>query len=251
MSAPIRLSQARPLAEQRHAPTATRRTRWYGLAGVAAALLAIALALILVRRFQSPVGLEILRSTQLTTSAGLAFCPTLSPDGTQMAYSTDNGQGFEIFVRQLITGGNGVQVTRDGGQNVEPAWSADGNLIVYHSASRGGLWIIPALGGTTRKLTDFGSHPSWSHDGRWIAFQSSVLDDFSADSNGIVPPSTIWVIRPDGTDAREVTQPGQPNGAHGAPSWSPDSKHIAFVEQYSAAIFLGYSSGRKRIDSAY
>jgi Tol biopolymer transport system component/DNA-binding winged helix-turn-helix (wHTH) protein len=222
---------------QRYAATSTHTTRWYALAGVAGVLLAITVALILVRQVQAPPGLEILRSTQLTTSTGLAFCPTLSPDGTQMAYSTDDGHGFEIVVRQLIAGGKEVQVTRDGGQNVQPAWSADGNLLVYHSASRRGLWIIPALGGTERKLTDFGSHPSWSRDGQWIVFQSSALDDFSADSNGIMPPSTIWVIRPDGSDARQVTQPGRPIGAHGAPSWSPDSKHIVFVEDSSAAIW--------------
>jgi Tol biopolymer transport system component/DNA-binding winged helix-turn-helix (wHTH) protein len=222
---------------ENYASIATSGTRRYAVAGVVATFLSIAVIVIFVRLAQSPAKLAILRSTQLTTSTRLAFCPTLSPDGTQMAYSTDNGQGFEIFIRQLITGGKEVQVTRDGGQNVEPAWSADGNLLVYHSASRRGLWIIPALGGTERKLTDFGSHPSWSRDGQWIVFQSSVLDDFSADSNGIVTPSTIWVIRPDGTDAREVTQPGRPIGAHGAPSWSPDSKHIAFVEQSTAAIW--------------
>jgi Tol biopolymer transport system component len=98
---------------------------------------------------------------------------------------------------------------------------------------RGGIWLIPALGGTARKVTDFGSHPAWSRDGKWIAFQSSLLDDFGADAMGANPTSTVWVVRTDGTDLRQLTTHGNPNGGHGSPSWSPDGKHIVFVSSLS------------------
>jgi Tol biopolymer transport system component/DNA-binding winged helix-turn-helix (wHTH) protein len=235
IGAPLYSNQARPTSSvEGLAPKRYRRL--YVLSSALLVFAVLAVTLIFVRRVHPPAEFQILRSSQLTTSTGLAFCPTLAPDGTQMAYSTDSGKGFEIIVRQLIPGGKEVQITSDGGGNVQPAWSPDGNLIVYHSAARGGLWVIPALGGTARKLADFGSHPSWSRDGQWIAFQSSVLDDFSADSSGMLPPSAIWVIRPDGTDARQITPPGHPLGTYGAPSWSPDSKHIVFVEDDAAAI---------------
>jgi DNA-binding winged helix-turn-helix (wHTH) protein len=236
IGAPLYSNQARPTSSAKGL-TSKRYRRLYVLSSALLVVAVLAVTLIFVRRVHPPAEFQILRSSQLTTSTGLAFCPTLAPDGTQMAYSTGTGKGFEIFVRQLIPGGKEVQITSDGGGNVQPAWSPDGNLIVYHSASRGGLWVIPALGGTARKLADFGSHPSWSRDGQWIAFQSSVLDDFSADSSGILPPSAIWVIRPDGTDARQITPLGHPMGAYGAPSWSPDSKHIVFVEDGFAAIW--------------
>jgi Tol biopolymer transport system component/DNA-binding winged helix-turn-helix (wHTH) protein len=213
-------------------PTSSRRSsRRYAISAVvilgAAAVAAIAFSV--VRRRSVPDDLHILRETQLTTSDGLTLCPSFSPDATALAYSADRGKGYEILVRQLSPGSQEVQITSDGGQNTEPAWSPDGKLIAYYSHVRGGIWLIPALGGTSRKLSDFGSHPSWSRDGQWIAFQSGESSDFVSYDSGAFPPSTIWVVRPDGTGARQITELGKPEGGHGSPSWSPDGKHIVFV----------------------
>lgn len=199
------------------------------LACVIAFACLVAASVFVVKRQFVPSYLQVASSAQMTTSSGLSFYPTFSPDGKEIAFSTDRGKGFEIFVRQVSPGGKEVQITSDGEQNMQPVWSPDGNLIAYSSKTRGGIWLVPALGGTARKLTDFGSHPAWSRDGQWIAFQSSALDDFSADSIGVNPPSTIWEIRPDGNNARQITSPGRPEGGHGAPSWSPDAKRIVFV----------------------
>ena len=80
---------------------------------------------------------------------------------------------------------------------------------------------MPALGGVPRQITDFGSWPSWSRDGAFIAFQSGVANP--------LPPSTIWIVPSEGGTAKEITQVGGPKGGHGAPSWSPDGKRIVFT----------------------
>ena len=209
--------------------------RPYAIAVIAVIILvAVAAVAISIARSRSiSANLQIASSTQITTSSGLSFYPTFSPDATEIAYSTDRGKGFEVFVRQLAAGGKEVQITSDGEQNLQPAWSPDGNLIAYYSRMRGGIWLIPALGGTARKVTEFGSHPAWSRDGKWIAFQSSLLDDFGADAMGANPTSTVWVVRTDGTDLRQLTTLGNPDGGHGSPSWSPDGKHIVFASSLS------------------
>ena len=213
--------------------------RRYGISvlGLVAAASVVTILFLLIRLRSNPPSFQVATSTQITASTGLTFFPTFSPDATEIAYCADRGKGFELFRRQLAPGGKEVQLTSDGEQNIEPAWSPDGSLIAYYANRRGGIWLLPALGGPARRLTEFGSHPAWSRDGQWIAFQSSSMSDFGADSMGAFPPSTIWVIHPDGTGVKQITQPGKPLGGHGAPSWSPDSRHIVFVSQGPSAVW--------------
>ena len=219
------------------APKPQRKTRAWVVVSTLAGVILIAALVLVLRRQRTAEHLEVLNSTQITTSSGLSMYPSFSPDGSAMAYSADRGKGFELFVRQLAPGGREVQITTDGGQNMQPAWSPDGQFIAYHSYRSGGIWIVPALGGSSRRISEFGSHPAWSRDGAWIAFQSAPSTDLSADSSGVFPPSTIWQVRSDGRDATQITHPGVPEGGHGAPSWSPDGKHFVFV-----SVILGRSS---------
>jgi Tol biopolymer transport system component/DNA-binding winged helix-turn-helix (wHTH) protein len=110
--------------------------------------------------------------TRLTFDEGLQTEPTWSPDGRYIAYSSDRGGKFDIWVQQ-VSGGNPVQVTKGPGQNWEPDWSPDGKYIAYRSEEGdGGIFVIPALGGTglERKIASFGYHPQWSPDSSQVLF---------------------------------------------------------------------------------
>ena len=171
----------------------------------------------------------LVRGTQITSWAGFDCYPTLSPDGNSLAYSSDRSGNFEIYVKQLTPGGREVQLTSDKAENFEPAWSPDGKLIAYASKLRRGIWIVPALGGTARQLTETGSYPAWSADGSQIVFQSGGIgDDLGATASGALLPSTIWTIPVGGGSPKQITQIGKPAGGHGAAAWSPNGKWIAF-----------------------
>jgi Tol biopolymer transport system component/DNA-binding winged helix-turn-helix (wHTH) protein len=193
-----------------------------------ALVLSCVVGLFLVSR-KSEWRVTIARDAQITTSSDLVVSPTFSPDGTRLAYSVDRGHGYEIVVRQMEGAERELPITDDGQQNIQAAWSPDGQSIVYYSRKRGGIWAVPALGGAPRRITNFGSHPAWSTDGKWIAFQSGPVNDMGADAPGVFLPSVLWLVRPDGSDARQITKAGNPEGGHGAPSWSPDGRHIVFV----------------------
>ena len=172
---------------------------------------------------------QVVRTTQVTAWSGLDVYPSLSPDGNSIAYSSDHNGTFEIYIKQLAAGGGEMQLTTDGQQNFEPAWSPDGKLIAYYSKSRSGIWIVPAFGGVARQLTDFGSYPNWSPDGTLITFQSNGLGGLSQTGPSALPPSTIWSVPFAGGSPQQITQVGKPEGGHGSPSWSPDGKRIVFA----------------------
>ena len=94
--------------------------------------------------------------------------------------------------------------------------SPDGRRVVYEAL--GHLWILDAAGGAARRLTrgsDFESYPTWSRDGRQIAFVS--WDDDKA--------GRIKVVGANGGEARNVTpEPGH----YVEPAFSPDGSLIAY-----------------------
>jgi Tol biopolymer transport system component/DNA-binding winged helix-turn-helix (wHTH) protein len=169
------------------------------------------------------------RARQVTSSEGLDIYPSFSPDGNEIAYSSDASGKFEIYLKQLTPGGRVVQLTSDGSQNIQPAWSPDGKQIAFHSQIKGGIWVMPALGGVARQLARFGSSPAWSPDGTRIAFQSDSPRDLSAMSAVSIGPSTLWVVDVQARAGHELTKDNVPPGAHNSPAWSPDGKYIAFT----------------------
>ncbi len=164
----------------------------------------------------------------LGSASALELFPALSPLGNELATAVMSGGKLEIHVRPL-QGGPGRPLTRDGKNNVQPAWSPDGSLIAFHSKDRGGIWVVPATGGKPRLLAAFGSRPSFSPDGKRVAFQSTPLTDVAATAAPGLSPSTIWIVGANGGSALSVSTAGNPRGGHGAPTWSPDGGRLYFV----------------------
>ncbi len=187
---------------------------------------------------------------QLTASAGLDIFPSFSPDGTNIIYSSNRSGSFELYVRALAPGGREIQLTRDGNENLQPAWSPDGSLVAFHSKKKGGIWVMPALGGTARQVSLFGSRPAWSPNSKTIAFESGPLVDLSASYLGTLPPSVIWITSIDGSSPYQLTSVGRPAGGHGSPAFSPDGARVAFssyVRAQSGEIWTVSLSSRNLI----
>jgi Tol biopolymer transport system component/DNA-binding winged helix-turn-helix (wHTH) protein len=158
---------------------------------------------------------------RLTNRRGYSANPALAPDGHALVYSSDAKGPLELYLTSLTPGVAEVQLTNDGGQNIQPDWSPDGQWIAFHSRKRGGVWIVPANGGTPQQVTDFGSDPAWSPDNATIAFTS--------DAGGLAGQSSLWIVNRDGSGRRALTKIGTPAGGHRSPSWSHDGRHVVFV----------------------
>ena len=152
--------------------------------------------------------------TRLTFDDGLQSEPTWSPDARYVAYSSDRGGKFDIWIQQ-VSGGNPIQVTKRPGQNWQPDWSPDGKYIAYRSEEGdGGIFVIPALGGAglERKIAAFGHDPRWSPDSSQVLFKE---DGF-------------YIAQLDGSPPREVLAESlaEKKLSARAAAWYPDGKKI-------------------------
>jgi dipeptidyl aminopeptidase/acylaminoacyl peptidase len=98
------------------------------------------------------------------------------------------------------------------------------------------LWLFPTSGGPGRPLTAddaADSSPSFSPDGKWIAFVSKRGKDEA---------NQIYVIPVDGGEARRLTN--VPTGA-GAPKWFPDSRRVAFVSEIWTDLVKWEDQGKR------
>jgi Tol biopolymer transport system component/DNA-binding winged helix-turn-helix (wHTH) protein len=196
--------------------------RWILFWGVA--ILAVSVCFF-VYRLRGTHRTEVQRTlTRLTFDEDLQTEPTWSPDGRYIAYSSDRGGKFDIYVQQ-VSGGNPVQVTRGPGQNWQPDWSPDGKYIAYRSEQGdGGIFVIPALGGTglERKIAPFGYHPQWSPD------SSQVLFGMDFTQLGF---NRFFVARVDGGPPHEVLADflSQNNLSASTAAWYPDGRITVWV----------------------
>ena len=194
-----------------------RSVRWGVLrTGVligAIALIAIAgLFLYKLHRVSEPV-VQQRALTRLTSDDGLQTGATWSPDGRFIAYSSDRGGKFDIWIQQ-ISGGDPIQITKGPGQNWQPDWSPDGKYIAYRSEEgEGGIYIMPALGGAglQRKIASFGYYPRWSPDSSRILLQ---------------PAYGLFVVGLNGDAPREVMTDLPQNSVSTFSAWHPDGKRI-------------------------
>ena len=173
----------------------------------------------------------------LTSFLGLEWLPSLSPDGSLIAYAHNAKGSMDIFVMPTA-GGDPVQITKTPFDEALPRWSPDGQYLAFlaDEGSGSNIYLVPPLGGVPRKLVEtrfpflertfdavraMGAVP-WSPDAKDLLFSR-------VESHGEI---AIWRINLATGNEVQVTKPG-PGVADFGASWSFDGQRIVFERSKS------------------
>jgi Tol biopolymer transport system component/DNA-binding winged helix-turn-helix (wHTH) protein len=212
--------------------------RWRNFAAALAGALFLAAALsIAVQRWgffsfhSSQASAPPLRVVPFTTSPGAEFAPSFSPDGKQIAFVWDrlDGKPADLYVK-FIGAEEPLRLSHSTGSVCVAAWSPDGQYVAFsRSSGVQGIFIVPALTGPERKLSDESAciGLAWSRDGKFLVFPSK-------DSAAV--PWHIAALSLETMQEHRITSP--PSNAIGDHRLcvSPDSKTVAYTRVTSPAV---------------
>jgi Tol biopolymer transport system component len=163
-------------------------------------------------------------------------------------------QNFDIFSIRLDGSGK-QQLTSDPVEEVFPAVSPDGRKVAYERGnfrfSDSEIWIMNADGTGQRRIADTPGttqmRPTWSPNGRWIAF-TSVDPSSCRPGERNCATWSVWIVRPDGTGLRQIRGGG--GVGERFPRWSPNGRKLAFEADIetgdSYSIFVADLAGGGR-----
>jgi eukaryotic-like serine/threonine-protein kinase len=195
------------------------RAAWLPWAIAMVALLAVG-AMSFMRSVAPESAAQWASFTRISESTGEETSPSLSPDGGTIAYAARVSGSWGLY-SQRVGGRNASPIVNDlqrdeGG----PAFSPDGSLIAFHESDEdGGIFVAGATGESVRRLSDLGFEPSWSPDGKQIAFTTEEIIDPASR----LGDSALYVIDAAGGAMRKVVE-----GDAAQSSWSPSGERIVY-----------------------
>jgi Tol biopolymer transport system component len=162
----------------------------------------------------------------------------VSPDGRSLVYTT---YPDAMLWRSASDGSGRVQLTFGPMRAVLPRWSPDGTRIAFIGwtpPTTFRIYILPAAGGTPRRLTTAVSQevdPSWSADGLRVVYGSNPA------AEDLTSPNSVLRIAAVSTGHSEVVP-----GSEGlfSPRWSPDGRFIVALSFDSQALRVFDTSKR-------
>jgi TolB protein len=153
-----------------------------------------------------------------------------SPDGKILVYCGERNANFDIYAIS-VNGGEERRLTTAEGLDDGPEYSHDGQYIYFNSVRSGlmQIWRMKPDGSEQTQITsdaynNWFAHPS--PDGKWLAILTFEREVEGHPANKDV---MLRIMPVGGSEIQVVAKLFGGQGTINVPSWSPDSKQLAFV----------------------
>lgn len=164
------------------------------------------------------------------TAQGPSYWHGWSPDGKTLTYCAERGGEFDIYTIPA-EGGEEARLTTSPGLDDGPEYSPDGRFIYFNSERSGHMqiWRMRPDGAAREEVTsddynNWFAHPS--PDGKWVVFLSYEKDIKGHPANKDV---LLRMMPVGGGEIQLLARLFGGQGTINVPSWSPDSRQVAFV----------------------
>lgn len=165
-------------------------------------------------------GIPLLR---LTTGSHQDISPSLSPDGSQLAFASDRNGYWDIYIFNLENGAL-RQFTDSKEYEAYPTWSPDGNWLAYEAYQNKNLEIIIQDLAKEHKPINLTNHPGTDHSPRWSPTGRKI--SFISTRNGT---SNIWIADLDQpTEDKAISLLNSSSQQIKHPSWSPEGRYLTW-----------------------
>jgi Tol biopolymer transport system component len=165
------------------------------------------------------------------TELGPSYWHGWSPDGKTLAYCAERNGNYDVYTIP-VHGGSETRLTSAEGLDDGPDYSPDGRYIYFNSERSGAMkiWRMESDGTNQMQITNDEQYADWfphpSPDGRQIVFLSYDKDVKGHPANKDI---ALRIMLSSGEKPRVLTNLFGGQGTINVPSWSPESKYIAFV----------------------
>lgn len=172
------------------------------------------------------------KPTQITPK-GPSYLHGWSPDGKDLVFCGERDGEYDVY-KVPVKGGPETRLTTAKGLDDGPEYSPDGKYIYFNSVRSGlmQIWRMKPDGSDQEQVTN-DEYNNWfahiSPDGKWMVFLTFLPTEVEP---GIHPPYKHVYIRLlpiSGGTPKVLAYFYGGQGSMNTPSWSPDSKHIAFI----------------------
>ena len=172
----------------------------------------------------------------LTRSSGAADrLPVWSPDGKEIAWFSDAGDGYVMVVAPQDGMGEGRRISLGESKFAwEATWSPDGKHIAFVD-DKARIRVVDMAAGRIRtadQLSMLGRGSTgvrWAPDSRWLAYAKHFPNNFRR--------IAVWSV-----ETGDVTPLTDQMADAGSPAWDRDGRHLYFLASTNLALASGWAN---------